>query len=505
MSDDKNPLDEHPKNEECASPERQVKRARTDASSPIEINTKSADDSNRPLPGFVAGASPAKFITVGQLKEINDELSNMAIAHEISLNPDFKVEDLKEKNTSELTKKVEEIATKAFYDSIREKLQESPPNYEPLFNLYAELKPLAIEVVTPQISKIFDQMDVEEPRRQHQLNCLDMRALLLDFLNLLAQVCAPIRDDEISSLRDEKDVVNLFKGLHQLLKVMKHDMINFTIKQSRHQFLQHSAKFESEKFMKVLELYPSAADETQAWLNEALTEYLNGKEPQPKEIAESDLPTIMSIAYARLLEGKRNDITFPETLKYDMGRVSLLVDERLRLAITLCAVFISSNLAGKEICEKTDFKKTLKTNLLAILQDINRINCESFIENVYLEANKQLEAALKTSWNSNYSSLLRSQIETAIKNSDNSIRKVVDERIFIIVSTVLRGPQSMAEQGTQLPPGLSLIEPELVSLISRYLSVTIHNIQSFGAFYLQRLNRQLQIRITGQGNSSTAL
>lgn len=34
-------------------------------------------------------------------------------------------------------------------------------------------------------------------------------------------------------------------------------MINFTLKQTRHQFLEHSAKFECEKFMKVLELYPS--------------------------------------------------------------------------------------------------------------------------------------------------------------------------------------------------------------------------------------------------------
>lgn len=99
---------------------------------------------------------------------------------------------------------------------------------------------------------------------------------------------------------------------------------------------------------------------------------MSGKEPQPKEISETELPLIMSIAYARLLEGKRNDTTFPETLKYDMGRVSLLVDERLRLSLTLCGVFISSNLAGKEVCEKTDFKKELKTNLLAILQDVNK-------------------------------------------------------------------------------------------------------------------------------------
>lgn len=40
----------------CLSPERQIKRPRTDTSSPIEINTKSStDEAVRPLPGFVAG------------------------------------------------------------------------------------------------------------------------------------------------------------------------------------------------------------------------------------------------------------------------------------------------------------------------------------------------------------------------------------------------------------------------------------------------------------------
>jgi hypothetical protein len=72
------------------------------------------------------------------------------------------------------------------------------------------------------------------------------------------------------------------------------------------------------------------------------------------------------------LEGKLDDVTFPETLKYDMSRVGKLVDERIQLSLTLCAVFIASNLAGKDVCEKTDFKKTLKSNLIAILQDVTK-------------------------------------------------------------------------------------------------------------------------------------
>lgn len=115
-----------------------------------------------------------------------------------------------------------------------------------------------------------------------------------------------------------------------------------------------------------------AADETQLWLNEAFDEYSKTRTSTANEINQAELPLILSIAYARLLEGKRDDITFPETLKYDMGRVSTLVNERIRLSLTLCGVFMASNLAGKDVCEKTDFKQRLKSNLIAILNDVNK-------------------------------------------------------------------------------------------------------------------------------------
>lgn len=58
-------------------------------------------------------------------------------------------------------------------------------------------------------------------------------------------------------------------------------------------------------------------------------------------------------------------------------------------------------------------------------------NYESHLENVYLECNKQLEEALKSAWNANYSSLLKSQIE-GLKNLDNSVKKVVGESLWDI-------------------------------------------------------------------------
>lgn len=54
MSDERED-DNLPNNSAPLSPERQIKRARTEASSPIQINTQAGESNNRPLPGFVAG------------------------------------------------------------------------------------------------------------------------------------------------------------------------------------------------------------------------------------------------------------------------------------------------------------------------------------------------------------------------------------------------------------------------------------------------------------------
>ena len=126
------------------------------------------------------------------------------------MDPDFNVEKLKDAQSDGLTRRVTAIATKAFYDAIREKLRASPPEYDSLFGLYTELKALAIDA-SPTAARIFDDMDVDEPRRQAERQCLDMRVLLVAFIDKLALVCAPIRDEEIRQLKCEPDLVDMLK------------------------------------------------------------------------------------------------------------------------------------------------------------------------------------------------------------------------------------------------------------------------------------------------------
>ncbi|CAD5235185.1 unnamed protein product [Bursaphelenchus xylophilus] len=491
------------------SEETTIKKPRTDVSEPISINsTTNAEPSGRPLPMFVAGASPNKYLTLDQFKEfqqMNDELKNMAIAHEISLDPNFSIEGLKEKSSTQLSKQVEEMGKKAFYDILRERLAEDPPNYTPFFSLYAELKDLALEASTAASAKIFDNFDPEEPKRQQENNCLDMVGLVHAFVDKLGKICAPIRDSQVAKLKKENDLVNLFSGVHTLLDDMKHDMLNFTVKANRHQILQHSVQMESQQFLKLLKFSPHLANETRAWLAEATAEYqskLPPDQPMPSKITEKQLTQILAIGYARLLDGKRTGDLFPETLKYDILRVEKLWKEKFRLVICLTSVFIASNLAGKQVCEETDFKKRLKNNLLALLQDVDESKLKEALETVFLECDRQLKTSLGDKWNETFSALLKRQI-IAVENESNPVRRIVEDRMFSIISTILTGPQAMKDQGSRLPPGLSLIEEELVALISQYLPVTFHNSRSFCQFYTATINEHLHHQSSPQKPSTS--
>jgi hypothetical protein len=71
-------------------------------------------------------------------------------------------------------------------------------------------------------------------------------------INVLSQLCAPVRDDEIALLRTLTEVVPLFQGINKTLDHMKLDMANFHIQQARPLIVDQSVEYEKIKFKEFL-------------------------------------------------------------------------------------------------------------------------------------------------------------------------------------------------------------------------------------------------------------
>ena len=108
---------------------------------------------------------------------------------------------------------------------------------------------------------------------------------------------------------------------------------------------------------------------------EALRNYLiqHPEKVGNNELTNEDVANIIPQVFMSLLEKSAfsYEVLFPETLKLDEARIKAMGEKFLQLVITTASIFVASNLAGKEVCETTSFKTSLKNDLILILNDIN--------------------------------------------------------------------------------------------------------------------------------------
>ena len=95
------------------------------------------------------------------LSEVMDAakgISNMYLAHEIAVNKDFMLQDLKEPETA-MEKQVKEVVSRAFWDVLDEQLKEDPPNYSQALVLLKDVKEGILGLLVPQQKRVIDSIN----------------------------------------------------------------------------------------------------------------------------------------------------------------------------------------------------------------------------------------------------------------------------------------------------------------------------------------------------------
>ena len=73
-------------------------------------------------------------------------------------------------------------------------------------------------------------------------------------LEILGQLCAPSRDEEIAALKSLSEPVKVLRGILEVMEKMKLDMANFYIQQFRPTIVQNCIQYERKKFAHFLDL-----------------------------------------------------------------------------------------------------------------------------------------------------------------------------------------------------------------------------------------------------------
>ena len=174
------------------------------------------------------------MMSLHELMDAARGVSNMFLAHEIAVDKDFMLEKLKPEE-SEFELQVKKIVHQAFWDVLKAELAEEPPVYNRALSLLEEVRSSLIGLLLPSQHRIktaiMEHLDLDLIAQQASNGVLDVGSYSSYVLDLMAKLCAPVRDDEIAQLRTITEVVPLFQSIMKTMDNMKLDMANFMVQQ----------------------------------------------------------------------------------------------------------------------------------------------------------------------------------------------------------------------------------------------------------------------------------
>ena len=339
--------------------------------------TRSLGSSLSPSPGrgfFVPGFTnnTSSSMSLSELMDASKGvrgMTNMALAHEIAVDKNFELSKIQPEN--ELEKQIKEVMQRAFWDILKEQLEQDPPVYSQALQLFMEVKTMLYSILLPQHEKLKEKiesiLDLEVIKQQIDANVLEFGQYAGYILGVMGMLCAPVRDEQIAALKQETDVVKVFKGIMETLETMKLDMANFTIQTIRPTIEKESKEYEKKKFAEFLETQEDGLVSTRQWLVRHAPSQAEIEDPKYKKLLAA---RILHESYVEILEWD-DYYPLPETLVMDTKRIIALRDRVERTAVSTAVILISFSQLSTFIIpmDSQAVKEKLKKHIDILLQD----------------------------------------------------------------------------------------------------------------------------------------
>ncbi|KAI9893322.1 MAG: hypothetical protein M1814_000452 [Vezdaea aestivalis] len=219
-----------------------------------------------------------------------------------------------------------------------------------LLNLLSKTNPLR-----PPIEEVLDPT-VTENKVSHGAFSYDH---FFAFMNdILPKMCAPIRDDEIKALAEDKssDYMSKLEKLLITINNMTIDWAQIKLMAEVPELLKEAPGYEALKFSKDLENQVHSLENTQQWWSSARSQVLDeARERNPESINHSaSRPTseqiyLRGLADLALSVSPLDETSFPETLFLDKGRIKQMRLTVLELVSTGAILLTAKNLLRRDI------------------------------------------------------------------------------------------------------------------------------------------------------------
>ncbi|XP_035662173.1 T-complex protein 11-like protein 1 [Branchiostoma floridae] len=468
---------------------------------PVSSPFKTPPGSPFKMPMTIPSPSPPQWISLEELMTVSNGVTNMALAHEIAVDNDFRLQKYMPPENS-VEKQVKETVHRAFWDALRDELAEEPQTFQHAINLLGEVKEMLVSLLLPQHSRLRAQinevLDLDLIAQEAEHGALDVNRCARFVIDTMGRLCAPVRDKDIETLREVDGAVNMFKEIFRVLELMKMDMANFTIQSMRPTIQQHSVEYERKKFQEFIDKQPNALEVTKTWLYQAAEEAKASHLPSgPAEGAAAAAKVtpmdVLGHAYIMLLKWEESK-PFPETVLMDQGRLAEIGVKCRQITLIASILLITHNVVGAALAGLQEFGEKLKGTLGVLLGDMQEssFNVEEALKNISEQVCKEVDECLETHGfprlDEKRLDILKVQVKGAA-NPDNTIHNLITSRVYGFIQSVITAPNPATQ--AKVPGGLTAVKIELFEATARVLRIVQHNNAVFGPYYADIISELL--------------
>lgn len=470
-----------------------------------------------PLLAGVLGSSPPRVMSLSELLRLANGMSNMALAHEISLNDDFKLLEPPFPAVAAHTPGSAPGSAPG-EDQLRAALGQDPPDWTVALSTLQFIRMQLISLLLPRSQRfrktIQEELDADELRKQSDGGALDLQRCGQFVVGVMQQMCAPVRDDQLRQVKQEENLFHMYSGIIQVLALMHVDMANYAIQSARPHL---SAEYERGKFTEWVSAQggPGAAlRRTRAWLNrhgrpglseedvlsEAMGSLLSGELVLPEKFRLDNTERLDEhLPEMERLDERRGEDVFPETFSQD--GVTFRLDER-RLEDVLPETFRLDERRLRSMCLENDRLVLVGAALLVTCANLGptfgRESKEKLREDLLVlvvsgcgvgEAVASMSEHVGHEFGEEFPSL-KAQV-VAVGSPEHPVRKLVGQRMSEFATRLAKAsalPPAHGNMDIPFPPGLSILCTQITQLASSFLALLRHNRAVFSPFYHAILN-----------------
>lgn len=567
--------------------------AKQDATKPINITdhiTKSRDglidvgnknlphDSNQIL-NSTTDSHINRAIPINTICKTAKTMINLRMAHKIALEDDFKFEQgmnisgplmslspilgttpVSASSSPTLHDKVKEMVHEAFWNSLSDELKTiesenvSDREYKLSLQLLADIKKrikhlLLLPQHTRLMDELQDKLDLKVMKNLSSVGGLDLNDYCKFILDFLAKLCAPVRDGMLQELSQEKDLTKLFRGIIELLDMMRLDLANFAIDTVKPHLKAHSIRYEKEKFALLLEqqgeIGIDGLEYTKIWLKRSVDELesTQGLADMMKELLKEEendnceiliastsnknfddrcktknekilqsglVDKVLCAAYCELLEWEpKKQQIYPETLIFDEATFKQF-GEQLKYITLVASILLTTFAFVRQygLQDNENFKPLIKSNVIILAtssyesnkDDIDSIKLETISTKLVEDIKEQL---IKSKHKSGIEAfdvqkevLVRQIMD--LKNPSNRIFNLARRRILEFADTLLnidskRQSRKLKESPPpiSIPLGLDCLSNELTLLMAQFVKIIHYNRKVFYSYYQKIIVNQI--------------